>query len=203
MSDHTILLLTLLLNAVVGIVVTLDFAIKEYRHLAGRMAAAPPAPGNWQVLALLAAFLFGVLAVIVYPKLSEPTPLTPFTAAWLTKERQDAFKLAAGSIINASGNFAPTKIETIAEPQSGDFAVAIRDMFIRTGLPIQDAAPGNPIGVPKDHRLSKGITIIAPVPSLAAETVRVGFERIGVQTQRSTDKSRTGYYLIVEVGPEP
>jgi hypothetical protein len=112
-------------------------------------------------------------------------------------------KLGAGSIINASGNFAPTRIEIVAEPQSEEFAGVIRDMFIISGLPIRDAAPGNPIGVPKDHRLSKGITVVGPVPSLAAETVRVGLERIGISTKRGVDKARTDDYLIVEVGSSP
>jgi hypothetical protein len=74
-------------------------------------------------------------------------------------------------------------------------------MFITSSFPIQDDGQGNRVGIPTTHRLAPGITISAPLPSLAAEAVRVGFERIGIQTPRSTDHSRIDDYLIVEVGP--
>ena len=89
----------------------------------------------------------------------------------------------------------PTRTEIVAESESGKFANALLDMFIISGVPIQTGAQGNRVvGLPT-HRLDPGIAIVAPVPSLAAEAVRVGFERIGIQTRRSVDPSRSGDYL--------
>jgi hypothetical protein len=212
-EDHTILLITLAFTAVVGVVAPLDLAIKEYRYRAARMNTAIPTSApkmRWRIVALLSAFLLAVVALLAYPKLSSP-PVAPappsaptaFTSAWLTPDRQHTFTLGAGSIVNASGNLPSTKIETVAEPESSKFASALVDMFIISGFPIQDDGQGNRVGIPTTHRLAPGITISAPVQSLAAEGVRVGFERIGIQTRRSTDHLRTGDYLIVEVGPAP
>jgi hypothetical protein len=134
----------------------------------------------------------------------ERIPRIEFTPAWLTLDnRQNTFRSGATSIIIASGNLPSTKIETVAEPESSKFANALVDMFINSGFGIQDDGQGNHVGIPTTHRLAPGITIGAPVPSLAAEALRVGFERIGIQTRRSTDRSRTGDYLVVEVGPVP
>ena len=133
----------------------------------------------------------------------ERIPRIEFTPAWLTLDRNNTFKSGALSIIRASGNLPPTRIETVAEPESSKFANALVDVFLYCGFPIQDDGQGNHVGIPTTHRLAPGITISAPAPSLAAEAVRVGFERIGIQTRRSTDHSRTGDYPIVEVGPAP
>jgi hypothetical protein len=136
----------------------------------------------------------------------ERTPPIEFTPSWLGRSAHSGyidFRSGATSIINASGNLPPTKIETVAEPESSKFANALVNMFVVSGLPIQDDGQGNHVGVPTTHRLAPGITIAAPVPSSAAEAVRVGFERMGLPTRRSTDHSRTGDYLIVEVGPAP
>lgn len=140
------------------------------------------------------------LGIYVHQKIITSVEFSP---EWLTADRQTAFKMGAGSIIAASGNYSSTKIEIVAEPQSGAFASKLRDTFILASLPIQDVTPTNPVSVPKDYRLNAGVTIVAPMPSLAAEEIRVGFERIGIQTRRSTDKARVGDYLIVEVGAAP
>jgi len=84
-------------------------------------AAAPRM--RWRIVALLSAFLFVGVAVLAYPKLSSPPVAPPpppaptaFTSAWLTVDnRQNTFRSGAGSIILASGNMPPTKIETVAE----------------------------------------------------------------------------------------
>jgi hypothetical protein len=74
-------------------------------------------------------------------------------------------------------------------------------LFINSGLGIHQDELGHRVLLPS-HRLDPGITIVAPVPSLAAEAIRVGFERIGLQTRRAT-KGNNSDYLIVEVGPVP
>ena len=51
-----------------------------------------------------------------------------------------------------------------------------------------------------NYRLAPGVTVNAAIPSVAGEAARAAFERIGVPTRRSTDRSRTQDYLIVEVG---
>jgi hypothetical protein len=140
------------------------------------------------------------------PATSEPptsSAAAPFTPAWLTLDRRNTFKSGALSILNAAGNLPPTKIETVAEPQTESFARALVDMFILSGFQPKDFGQGDYVGTPTAHRLAAGITIVAVVPSLAAEALRVGFERMGIQTRRSTDHSRTDDYLVVEVGPAP
>ena len=127
----------------------------------------------------------------------------PFTPAWLTLDRRNTFKSGMLSILNAAGNLPPTKIETVAEPQTQSFARALVDLFILSGFQPKDFGQGDYVGTPTTHRLATGITIVAPVPSLAAEALRVGFERMGIQTRRSTDHSRSDDYLVVEVGPSP
>jgi hypothetical protein len=213
-DDHTILLITMACGAVVSIVEPLRLAIDEYRHYrAARTSAATPSSAprmRWRIVTLLSAFLVVVVAVIAYPKLSAP-PVTPapppaptaFTPAWLTPERHNTFRVGAGSIILASGNMPPTRMDVVAEPESSKFASTLADMFLLSGFSIQTDDQGNRVGIPTTHRLTPGITIVAPVPSLAAEALRIGLERIGIQTRRSTDHSRTGDYLIVEVGPAP
>jgi hypothetical protein len=111
----------------------------------------------------------------------EGIPRVEFTPAWLTLDRNNAFKSGALSIIRASGNLPGTRIETVGEPETSKFANALVDMFIICSFPIQDDGQGNRVGIPTAHRLAPGITISAPVPSLAGEAVRVGFERIGIQ----------------------
>jgi hypothetical protein len=202
LSDHT-------LSHITAWTTVALFLLAAAPHLArllqgGRMAPPVNAPGFWPSLwnnrVLVLAFIG--LAITGWLHL-RPEPKIEFAASWLTPARQSGFKSGALSIINASGNPSPTRIEPVAEPDTGEFAYALVDMFITSGLPIQIDSQGNRfVGVPT-HRLGPGITIVAPVPSLAAETVRVGFERIGIQTRRATDKSRTGDYLIVEVGPAP
>ena len=97
----------------------------------------------------------------------------------------------------------PTRTEIVAESESSKFASALLDMFIYSGIGIKTDSRGSRIvGLPT-HRLDPGITIVAPVPSLAAEALRVGFERIGIQTKRYIDPSRSDDYLTVEVGPAP
>jgi hypothetical protein len=91
-------------------------------------------------------------------------------------------------------------IEIIAEPQSEQFAHSLVDMFIRAGFQPYDFGQSDYVGIPRTKRLTDGVTIIAPVPSIDAEAIRVGLERIGISTRREKDQSRTGEYLIVEVG---
>jgi len=173
-------------------------------HLRGRRLA--PKAG---AMALMLVATWGLIGYQIWylPHQSTTHPnaptLTAFTPSWLTFGRVTTFKSGALSVINASGNLPSTKIETVAEPESSKFANALVDVFIISGFPIQDDGQGNRVGIPTTHRLAPGITIAAPVPSLAAEAVRVGLERMGIQTRRSIDHSRTGDYLIVEVGPAP
>jgi hypothetical protein len=137
------------------------------------------------------------------PPTSSAAAAALFTPAWLTIDRQKTFKSGALSIIDAARNPPPTKIETVAEPQSESFARAVVDMFILSGFQPRDFGQGDYLGTPTTHRLAAGITIVAPVRSLGAEALRVGFQRIAIQTRRSTDHSRTDDYLVVEVGPSP
>ena len=165
----------------------------------------------WSIFGLSAGL---ALAPWLYPFLEDiyptihlghqpPAAASPFTPAWLTLDRRNTFKSGMLSIINAAGNLPPTKIETVAEPQTESFARALVDMFILSGSQPKDFGQGDYVGTPTTHRLATGITIVAPVPSLAAEALRVGFERVGIQTRRSTDHSRSDDYLVVEVGPAP
>ncbi len=125
-----------------------------------------------------------------------------FSPEWLTQDRQRTFKSGALSIINAAGNMGREQVETVSEPQSTSFANALVDLFIVSSFHVRDFGQGDRVGNPP-HRLVPGITVVAPVPSLEAESIRVGLERIGIQTRRETDISRADKHVIVEVGPPP
>jgi hypothetical protein len=182
--------------------------IRDWRNMVatGTVAAPSRPPGRLVILmAVVVVFSWLAAGFDVFGKrwFAEPA----YAAAYLTPDRQTVFRSGALSIINAAGNLPPVRIETVSEPEAGRFASALVDLFIISGLAIQTDAQGNRVvGVPS-HRLDPGITIVASVSSpasiLAAEAVRVGFERLGIQTKRATDKNRNGDYLIVEVGPAP
>jgi hypothetical protein len=164
-------------------------------HLKGRRLS--PKVG---AMALMLVITWGLIGYQVW-YLPRQSVAPQLTLDWLTPDRKNVFKSGALSIINASGNMPSTRTEIVAEAESGKFASALADLFIFSGVAVQTGSRGNRIvGLPT-HRLDPGLAIVAPVPSLAAEAVRVGFERIGIQTRRSIDPSRSGDYLIVEVGP--
>jgi hypothetical protein len=150
---------------------------------------------GWSLLGLaFLAYLVDVSDRLGLLKTSIPS----YSAEWLAS-RQNTFKSGALSIINASGNMPATEIRTVSEPESGRFANILTDFFLTSSLRTYIDPQGHRVGVPAT-RLDPGINIVAPVPSLAAEAIRVGLERIGIQTRRA---KADGDYIIVEVGAAP
>ncbi len=167
-----------------------------------RMRRQEPRPASarryWPyiIAIFLIALTAAIPATITYTTLfSGPRADSLASFAALKPEQKEAFRQALFSI-DDKGIGVSHQVELVAEDSAHARASTVRDLFANSGW-----NPGDRPEAPKDYRLAPGITVKAPVPSLAAEGVRAAFERIGVATKRATDRSRTGDYLIVEIGP--
>jgi hypothetical protein len=141
------------------------------------------------------------------PLLQTSEPFAPqlatshFDLASLTSARKDEFYRAIHSVDNLGVNFS-RKVSIVAEEGGALFARTLVDLLVAASWTPEDhGSNGEYVGAPNGYRLLPGVTISAPVPSGAAEAMRVAFEKIGIPTRRKTDRSRTDDYLVIEIGP--
>jgi hypothetical protein len=120
-------------------------------HLKGRRLS-----GRVGGVALMLAITWGLIGYRWWHAPQQPLPApaaglsgpAAFTPTWLTPDRWNTFRSGVNSIINANGNLPSTKVETVAEPQTGIFANTLTDMFITSGFTIQVDSQGSRVGVP-------------------------------------------------------
>jgi hypothetical protein len=157
--------------------------------------------GMWWLWTIFGLSSGVALALWLTPLFIGP-PTTIFDPDFLTSERQETFRQATYGLDNL-GAIVPRKVSIIAEDSSSSVARKLVDLFIIAGFQPEDhgagrgGGRGDYVGTPQGgFRLAPGITVSAPVPSAVAEAVHCAFERIGVVTRRTSDRSRVATIIL-------